>query len=195
MKDLIKNAPSPLIIDADGINALQGERKIFSHTRVPVILTPHPGEMARLLMDKRGKGKAWKGVDIKNPGTGNKRSIEQHSIDTALSFARETKTYLVLKCIPTIIATPDGRAFINSTGNPGMATAGAGDVLTGIIAGFLSQTMDPLSSCSLGVFMHGLAGDIVASAKGMHPLTATDIIESIPGAFSALIDYGRLDLS
>ena len=75
-----------------------------------------------------------------------------------------------------------------------MATGGSGDVLTGMIAGFLSQTRDPLSSCTLGVFMHGLAGDIAASEKGMHPLRATDIIENIPGAFSELIDNGRPDL-
>jgi len=195
MKDLIKNASSPILIDADGINSLQGERGIFSKAGVPVILTPHPGEMARLLHDNRKKGTARKDLYVKDPDTGMKRSIEQDSINTALSFARDTKTYLVLKCVPAVIATPDVKAFINTTGNPGMATGGTGDVLTGMIAGFLSQTMDPLISCILGVFMHGLAGDIAALEKGMHPLIATDIIENIPGAYSALTEDGRTDLS
>jgi hydroxyethylthiazole kinase-like uncharacterized protein yjeF len=195
MKDLVKHSSSPIVIDADGINSLKGQKGIFSKASVPVILTPHPGEMARLLHDNRRKGTTKKDSYSKSPDRGIRRSIEQNGITTALSFARDTKTYLVLKGVPTIIATPDGKAFINATGNPGMATGGTGDVLTGMIAGFLSQTMNPLSSCMLGVFMHGLAGDIAASEKGMHPLIATDIIQNIPAAFIALIDDGRTDLS
>jgi len=196
METLMKNSPSPIVIDADGINSLQGKKGIFSTARAPVILTPHPGEMARLIHDSRGRKRATEETShAKKLHTGILRSIAQNSITTALSFARDTKTYLVLKGAPTIIAAPDGRVFINPTGNPGMATGGTGDVLTGMIAGFLSQTMNPLSSCILGVFMHGLAGDIAASEKGMHSLIATDIIDSIPHAFSALMDYGRTDLS
>jgi NAD(P)H-hydrate epimerase len=109
--------------------------------------------------------------------------IEKDRINTSLSFAKETNTYLVLKGVPTVIAAPDGRAFINPTGNPGMASAGAGDVLTGMISGLLGQNRDPLHACILGVYLHGLAGDIAASQKGQHSLIATDIIESIPAAF------------
>ncbi len=187
MKALIKNLSIPIVIDADGINSIKGERGGFSKSKASVILTPHPGEMARLLSQKSpphpplGKG---------GMGGGNyselRTKIEQDRINTAMSFAKETGTYLVLKGVPTVVATPDGRSFINSTGNPGMATGGVGDVLTGMISGFLSQTMDPLHACILGVYMHGLAGDIAASEKGQYPLIATDIIDKIPSAFHSL---------
>jgi len=112
--------------------------------------------------------------------------IEQDRINTAISFAKMTRTHLVLKGVPTIIASPDGEAYINSTGNPGMATAGTGDVLTGMISGFLSQGLKPPDASLLGVYTHGLAGDIAASEKGMYSLTATDIIDKLPAAFLAL---------
>jgi hydroxyethylthiazole kinase-like uncharacterized protein yjeF len=196
MKDLIKNSSSPIIIDADGINALRGERGIFKKANVPVIVTPHPGEMARLLQDSGRKTTgAQKGSHFQKPDSGILKAIERDRINTALSFSRDTKTHLVLKGVPTIIATPDNRAFINATGNPGMAKGGTGDVLTGMIAGFLSQTMNPLNASILGVFMHGLAGDIAASEKGIHALMATDIVDKIPDAFSALINNEEFDLS
>lgn len=192
MKELIKKSSSPIIIDADGINALRGERGILAKANVPVIVTPHPGEMARLLQDKTG---AQKGSHLQKPDSGILKGIERDRINTALSFSRDTKTHLVLKGVPTIIATPDNNAFINATGNPGMAKGGAGDVLTGMIAGFLSQTMNPVSASILGVFMHGLAGDIAASVKGLHSVMATDIMDKIPDAFSTIINNGEFDLS
>lgn len=112
--------------------------------------------------------------------------IEQDRINTALSFAKETETYLVLKGVPTVIAEPAGRAYVNSTGNPGMATAGTGDVLTGMISGFLGQGLKALDASILGVYMHGLAGDIAATEKGTYSLIATDIIDSLPAAFQSL---------
>jgi NAD(P)H-hydrate epimerase len=112
--------------------------------------------------------------------------IEQDRINTAISFVKKTRTHLVLKGVPTIIAEPGGKAYINSTGNPGMATAGTGDVLTGMISGFLSQGLKPPDASLLGVYTHGLAGDIAASEKGMYSLTATDIIDKLPAAFLAL---------
>ncbi len=175
VKNIIRNSVSPVVIDADGINSIRGDRKILSKARAPIILTPHPGEMARLL-----QGRA----------EGNIQDIEKDRINTALSFAKETNTYLVLKGVPTVIATPDGKAFLNPTGNPGMATAGTGDVLTGMISGFLTQDGNPLHACILGVYMHGLSGDIAASEKGEHSLIATDIINQIPAAFSFLNSYG-----
>lgn len=195
MKNLIKNSSSPIIIDADGINSIGGERRIFKTTNVPIILTPHPGEMTRLLQDSKRQKIIKKNSSIQKPDTEIRRSIERDRINTVLSFSRDTKTYLVLKGAPTIIATPDSKAFINATGNPGMAKGGTGDVLTGMIAGFLSQTMNPINACILGVFIHGLAGDIAVSEKGLHPLMATDIIDKIPDAFSALLDNGKIDLS
>jgi len=173
MEILIKTSTTPMLIDADGINSLKGERAIFSKLKAPIILTPHPGEMARLL----GK---QKGVSVKT------QDIERNRINVPFSFAKETGTYLVLKGVPTIIAGPDGMAYINSTGNPGMASAGTGDVLTGMISAFLSQGLSPIHASILGVYMHGFAGDSAAAEKGEHPLIATDIIEKIPFAFHSL---------
>jgi hydroxyethylthiazole kinase-like uncharacterized protein yjeF len=198
MRTLIKNSLAPMVIDADGINSIEGKVEIFSKTKAPIILTPHPGEMARLLIQKlevrsqksappplppRG-GRAR--VGLKAPISELVINIEKDRINIATSFAKKTGTYLVLKGVPTIIAIPDGKAFINSTGNPGMATGGTGDVLTGMISGFLSQTMNPLNACIFGVFMHGLAGDIAASEKGQHTMIATDIIDRISAAFYSI---------
>jgi len=194
MKILIKNLSTPLIIDADGINSIKGERDIFLKAKAPIILTPHPGEMARLLSPLTPLGnpplppfrKGGRGGFEKGGITLTIQDIEKDRINTAVFFAKETGTYIVLKGVPTIVATPDGRAFINSTGNPGMATGGTGDVLTGMISGFLSQGVNPLQASILGVYIHGLAGDIAASEKGQHPMIAADIIDKIPSAFYSL---------
>lgn len=176
---LIKTSTTPMVIDADGINSIRGQRAIFSSSKAPIILTPHPGEMAGLL--RRQKGVAVKSQDI-----------ERDRINVAVSFTIETGTVLVLKGTPTIIAEPDGKAYINSTGNPGMASAGTGDVLTGMISGFLSQGLSPVHASILGVYMHGFAGDSAAADKGEHPLIATDIIDKIPFAFHSL-SHGETD--
>jgi hydroxyethylthiazole kinase-like uncharacterized protein yjeF len=172
IKTLIKNVQSPMVIDADGINSLDGDKKVVSEAQAPVILTPHPGEMARLLRRAQEAGSRVNRIP----------EIEKDRIGAALNYAGETGTYLVLKGVPTIIATPDGNAFINPTGNAGMAKGGSGDVLTGMVSGFLSQTNNPVHSCILGVYMHGLAGDIAASEEGQHSMIATDLIEKIPAA-------------
>jgi hydroxyethylthiazole kinase-like uncharacterized protein yjeF len=181
IRTLIEHSPSPLVIDADGINSIRGDQGIIKKAKAPVILTPHPGEMARLL----SKGNRTKSHDAAG-GLSLRDEIEKDRIAVAMSFAKETGTYLVLKGVPTVIATPDGNAFLNSTGNPGMATAGTGDVLTGMVAGFLSQVRIPLNACILGVFMHGLAGDIAASRKGEYAMIASDMINAIPEAFKKL---------
>jgi hydroxyethylthiazole kinase-like uncharacterized protein yjeF len=181
MKALIRNALFPMVVDADGINSLAGASKILTDAKSPLILTPHPGEMARLI------GKAQKGGGKGIPaGISLIQGIEKDRIGTAVGYARETGAFLVLKGVPTVIATPEGNAFINPTGNAGMAKGGSGDVLTGMISGFLSQTRNPMHSCILGVYMHGLAADIGASEKGQHSLIATDIIDKIPAAFFSL---------
>ncbi len=172
VKGLIQNSKKPMVIDADGINSIQGKIEIFRKAKAPIILTPHPGEMLKLLNKKIDK------KEIKE--------IEKDRINIAQSFSNETGTYLILKGVPTIIASPQGEVFINATGNPGMATAGSGDVLTGMIAGFLSQNKDPLKACILGVYFHGSAGDIAASEKGQYSLIASDIIEKISVALSSL---------
>jgi len=193
MKSLLKNAKNPIIIDADGINAIDGEREILRSAKVPIILTPHPGEMARLLSPFTSPYFPPYQGEIKGGTKGglgeitvSSNEIEKDRINVALSFAKKTKVCLVLKGVPTIITGPDGMAYINTTGNPGMATAGTGDVLTGMISGFLSQATSPLNASILGVYMHGLAGDIAASEKGEHSLIATDILDKIPVAFLSL---------
>jgi NAD(P)H-hydrate epimerase len=172
LKTLILRSRVPVVIDADGLNAISGRTGILRKSRSPVILTPHAGEMARLISDKGGKI--------------NSQHIEKDRINISVSFAKKTKSYLVLKGVPTVIAVPDGKLFINSTGNSGMATAGTGDVLTGIISAFLAQGMTPQESSILGVYMHGYIGDIMAEKKGKHSLIASDIIKAIPSVFKKI---------
>ena len=199
LRDLISNSESPMVIDADGINSLNGNRGVFTKAKAPLILTPHPGEMARLLKEAKSKENRAKSIEQKARskdvaavpkafGISLRDEIEKDRINIAISFAKETGTHLVLKGVPTIIAAPDGQAFINTTGNPGMAKGGTGDVLTGMISGFLAVCRNPLHSCILGVYMHSLAGDIGASEIGENSLIATDIIDKIPAAFNSLKD-------
>ena len=171
---LILNSAIPMVLDADGINSIEGIAGVLKKARSPIVLTPHIGEMARLL--RRG------GSDLARVIA----KIGADRLGTSRSFAKETGAYLVLKGAPTIVAEPEGKAFINTTGNPGMATAGSGDVLTGIVAGFLGQGMPPLDAAALGVYMHGLSGDIAAFSKGRYSMTAADIIERLGSAFLSL---------
>jgi ADP-dependent NAD(P)H-hydrate dehydratase / NAD(P)H-hydrate epimerase len=168
-----------MVIDADGLNCLRREVSMLSNAKAPVIVTPHPGEMARLL-------------ETADPGIGS--GAEECRFEISRAFARSTGAYLVLKGVPTVIAGPEGRIFVNPTGNPGMATAGAGDVLTGIIAALLAQTGDPRTSCISGVYLHGLSGDIAADHQGEHAVIATDIIKYLPAAFRAVGGDGQADL-
>lgn len=174
MRELIAKSTAPMVIDADGINSIHGDAGIFRKAKSPVILTPHAGEMTRLM--KRDD----------QDGSAESAAIEADRVAISLSYSKKTGTYLVLKGAPTVIAEPGGKVFINTTGNPGMATAGAGDVLTGMVAAFLGQQANPLDASVLGTYLHGLAGDIAASQKGMHSMIATDIIEHLPNAFAAL---------
>lgn len=173
MRELITNSAAPMVIDADGINSIKGDTGILRRAKSPVILTPHVGEMARLLKED-GEEAA------------ERTAIEMERVALSLSFSKKNGVYLVLKGAPTVVAEPGGKLFINTTGNPGMATAGSGDVLTGVIAAFLGQQLNPLDASVLGSYVHGLAGDIAASAKGMHSMIATDIIENLSGAFAEL---------
>ena len=192
MAKLILSSRAPLVVDADGINSLgslqgkQGAREVLKKALAPIILTPHPGEMARLLKGGKGKRQGAKGSPGYEISGSLHKEIEKDRINTTVNFAKETGTCLVLKGVPTIIAEPEGRAFINSTGNPGMATAGTGDVLAGMVSSFLAQGVNPVNASILGVFMHGLAGDLAAREKGVHSLIASDIIDSLPAAFKAM---------
>ena len=183
VRRLVAESGVPMVIDADGLNTVAGKAGILKKSRAPLILTPHTGEMARLLTQRSGGRGQGSGVA---ESAHLRETIERDRIETAISFAKKMKTYLVLKGAPTVTASPDGNAFINSSGNPGMATAGTGDVLTGMISAFLAQKMDPLEASVLGVYLHGLAGDAAAGKKGQHALIASDIISRIPSVFRSL---------
>ncbi len=158
---VIRNCPQPLVIDADALNILSHDLKTLSGHTAERVLTPHPGEMARL--------------------TGMRTSaVERHRKDIALAFALKNKCVLLLKGHLTIVASAKGKAYLNKTGNSGMATAGSGDVLTGMIAAFLAQGLTGFEAAKLGAYLHGLAGDHAAEQKGRISLIATDILESIP---------------
>lgn len=193
MNELIQKSTIPMVIDADAINSISratGNRQraigLFKKAKSPIILTPHTGEMARLIQDARRNPPFSKGERGRINGV--IQEIEKNRINTAMSFSKETGTCLILKGVPTIIAEPDGNAFINTTGNSGMATAGSGDVLTGVIASLLGQGLNPLDASLLGVYLHGLAGDAAAREKGEHSLIASDIIDFLAEAFMQTID-------
>lgn len=155
----------PLVIDADGINLLAENIDILKTVRVPVVLTPHPGEMARLLHSTT-------------------EQVQAHRLEYAKCFAQEHGVTLVLKGSGTIVANADGRVFVNTTGNPGMAKGGSGDVLAGIIASFIAQGTPPYWAAVFGVFLHGLAGDRCAKRLSQRGMLPSDMIEELPLLFS-----------
>src|SRR5262249_2733672 len=155
----VGNRSVPIILDADGLNAFSGRASELKSAGGKICLTPHPGEMSRL-------------ADCKTP------EVQSRRIDLTLKSAADWNAIVVLKGYQTVIAAPDGRAFVNSTGNPGMATGGTGDVLTGILAGLTAQfgVSDWLRLIAFGVYLHGLAGDIAYEKSGGAPLMASDLI-------------------
>ncbi|MCB9757696.1 MAG: NAD(P)H-hydrate dehydratase [Candidatus Omnitrophica bacterium] len=169
---IIANCPLPMVIDADALTALAQDISVLQKNTSPKILTPHPGEMARL--------------------TGYKKDfIENSRKKIAGDFARNYHCTLVLKGHQSIVASVKGELSVNSTGNVGMATAGSGDVLTGMIAAFLAQGLAAYDAARLGVYLHGLAGDLAAKEKTAISLIATDIIEKIPLALKKQIQLTK----
>jgi len=158
---IISSANIPIVIDADAINALGQNPGTLRKTKGIKIITPHAGEMSRLL--KRP-------INL----------IENNRMAAAKNFAKQYHCLVVLKGHQTIIASPDGKTYINQTGNVGMATAGSGDVLTGMISAFLAQKIDSFEAAKTAVFLHGKAGDLAARQKSKASLLATDIIETLP---------------
>ncbi len=155
----------PLVLDADGLNAFEGQTQLLDGRRRPLVLTPHPGEMSRLT-----------GMTIK--------AIQADRLNVARNFARAHHLVLVLKGDRTIVALPDGMAWVNPTGNPGMATGGTGDILTGMTAGVLAQMPNDYARAAIAaVYMHGLAGDVAEERMGEHSLVATDLLDALPEAF------------
>ncbi len=164
---LIPRIKIPVVIDADGLNSLSAKPDLLRFLSAPAVLTPHPGEFARLL-----------GVSIEE--------VLDHRLELAPAFSKKHGVFLVLKGYRTLIATPDGRVFINPTGNPGMATAGSGDVLSGMIASEIIQEKDLPGAILAAVYLHGLAGDIAAAQLGEKFITAGNIISSLPRAFKEM---------
>jgi NAD(P)H-hydrate epimerase len=165
---LVDRATMPLVIDADGLNAFgEDPDRLMGREGRDVIVTPHPGEMARLV-----------GMSTDE--------VEANRLDIARNFAVAHHVYVVLKGHRTLIATPDERIFINPTGNPGMATGGTGDVLTGMIAAWLAQLLDAEAACKIAVYLHGMAGDLAEADEGEVAMTSADLAGHIGDAILEL---------
>lgn len=169
VRKIVSKIDLPMVIDADGLNALANHADLLYVKRYAClkIITPHPGEMARLL-----------GISVKD--------IQKDRKNIAKNIASKYNIIVVLKGYRTVVAEPKGRIYVNDTGNPGMATAGCGDVLTGIIASFLGQGMGPFEAAKIGVYMHGAAGDLAQKQTGQASLKATDLLNKIPKAILSL---------
>lgn len=168
VKAVITNCTKPIVIDADALNCICDEPQILNHLKAPAIITPHPGEMARLLHT-------------------TPKAVNSDRENTAINFAKKYGVVTVLKGAGTIIAAPNGTAYINHTGNSGMATGGSGDVLAGIIGSLLSQGANSLNAAAAGVFLHGTVGDLAAEKLGKISMLPTDMIELLPIAYQKLL--------
>ncbi len=164
VRALVPRIQRPCVLDADALNAVSGRSRLLTEAKAPLVLTPHPGEMARLL----------EGVTT--------QSVSADRLGIASRFAQDHHVTLVLKGARTIVAHPDGRVAVCPTGNPGMATAGTGDVLTGMVVSLLAQGLSAWDAACAGTYLHGLAGDLAATALGPQGMTAGDLLERIPHA-------------
>jgi len=162
VRKIIKDSKIPVVVDADGINHLAGRVEILQKAKASVIITPHPGEMARLL-------------------DAEVSTVQNDRVKCAREFASGFNVHVVLKGARTVIAHPDGRVFINPSGNAGMASGGMGDVLTGIIAGMLVQGLSPETAAQAGTYLHGAAADTLAETIGPCGFLAGDVMNAIPG--------------
>lgn len=165
--NIVREAEKNLIIDADGINAVSENIDILKDLKVKAVLTPHPGEMSRLCKKAISE-------------------IQSNRIEIAGEFSEKYNVVTVLKGENTVVSDSDGKCYINSTGNVGMATGGTGDVLAGIIASLVGQGMNPFDAATFGVYIHGRAGDIAAEEKGIHGLIASDVVNKLPLAIKEL---------
>ncbi len=161
VKGLIRDLDVPIVLDADGINCIAGEADILKKARSDIVITPHPGEMSRLIKKKADK-------------------IQKNRKMTADEFSKRYGATVVLKGHRTVVSSPDGKTYINTTGNPGMASGGMGDVLTGMIASLIGQGYSPFEAAKKGVYLHGRAGDLAAKEKGEASLRAQDLLDNIP---------------
>jgi hydroxyethylthiazole kinase-like uncharacterized protein yjeF len=170
VRSLVVKSKTPLVLDADGLNAFEGRASELNGKGRTLVITPHPGEMARL--------------------TGSTvAAVQRDRINVARTFAREHELIVVLKGHRTLIAQPDGTVWVNTTGNPGMATGGTGDILTGMVAGLIAQNREHVVEAVIAaVHLHGLAGDVARESVGEHSLVATDLIKALPEAFRRVKD-------
>lgn len=168
VQSVITNCKKPLVIDADALNCICNKPEILKNLKAPAIITPHPGEMARLLHS-------------------TPKTVNSNRENTAIDFAKKFGVVTVLKGAGTIIASPDGEVYINHTGNSGMATGGSGDVLSGIIGSLLAQGASPINAAAAGVFLHGTIGDLAAEKLGKISMLPTDMIDMIPTAYLKLM--------
>lgn len=168
VQSVITNCKKPLVIDADALNCICNKPEILKNLKAPAIITPHPGEMARLLHS-------------------TPKTVNSNRENTAIDFAKKFGVVTVLKGAGTIIASPDGEVYINHTGNSGMATGGSGDVLSGIIGSLLAQGAAPINAAAAGVFLHGTIGDLAAEKLGKISMLPTDMIDMIPTAYLKLM--------
>jgi hydroxyethylthiazole kinase-like uncharacterized protein yjeF len=165
VRSLIANLEAPIVLDADGLNAFEGCADLLNGKGRTLVITPHPGEMARLA-----------GSTIAD--------VQKDRVSVARKFAREHELIVVLKGHRTLVVQPDGEAWVNTTGNPGMATGGTGDILTGMVAGMIAQhPKDAFRAVLAAVHLHGLAGDVARDKLGEHSLVATDLLQGLPQAF------------
>jgi NAD(P)H-hydrate epimerase len=158
---LVRQLPQPLVIDADGINCLCREPNCLKEAAGPRIITPHPGEMARFLKT-------------------TPKEVQARRLEVAQEVAAQYDSYVVLKGAQTLVAAPDGRVSINPTGNPALASGGTGDVLTGLIGGYLAQRLSPWDAARLGVYLHGLAADYLVEQTSPQGLIAGDLLAVFP---------------
>lgn len=168
VQSVITNCEKPLVIDADALNCICNKPEILKNLKAPAIITPHPGEMARLLHS-------------------TPKTVNSNRENTAIDFAKKFGVVTVLKGAGTIIASPDGEVYINHTGNSGMATGGSGDILSGIIGSLLAQGASPINAAAAGVFLHGTIGDFAAEKLGKISMLPTDMIDMIPTAYLKLM--------
>jgi NAD(P)H-hydrate epimerase len=167
VKKLIKETNAPLVVDADALNSIADDVSILKEAKKDVVITPHPGEMGRLC-----------NIDS--------NAVQNDRIKLAKKFSLKYNVITVLKGHQTVVVDKNGNQYVNTTGNPGMASAGVGDVLTGMIASFIAQGLEPYGAAKLGVYLHGLSGDLAAAKKGQVSLIATDVLKYIPEAIQRI---------
>lgn len=161
LRNILGRTHISIVLDADGLNHISRDINLLKKHLGPVVITPHPGEMARLT-----------GLNV--------AQIVQSPVEVAQKFSQETGVVVLLKGATTVVCHPDGQIYLNTTGNSGMATAGSGDVLTGIIAGFIAQGYEPFDAAVLGAFVHGYAGDLASEVHGQAGMVAGDILGTVP---------------